>query len=49
MASLRAAAASAVVAEFLADPVPTVADVHVSPEVVAPTYRRLFYGVVDDD
>lgn len=33
-----------IVAAFLAEPKPTVVDVRVSPEVVAPTYRRLYYG-----
>jgi thiamine pyrophosphate-dependent acetolactate synthase large subunit-like protein len=34
----------AIVQRFLADPRPMVADVHISPEVIAPQYRRLFFG-----
>ncbi|MBB6473295.1 thiamine pyrophosphate-dependent enzyme [Sphaerisporangium rubeum] len=32
------------VEEFMASGAPTVVDVHISPEVISPTYRRLYYG-----
>src|SRR5690606_7455853 len=35
------------VEEFMETGEPTVVDLHISPQVIAPTYRRLFFGEVE--